>query len=340
MNQPKEKTRTTSATATERCASNLSLSLSLLRHILSSLPLHDTSLLAFTNHNCASDSFYMHEFSTVDGFVEISECMAEMAKYVANEPSVGLFFIQHHAQNAVPNVIKVKKNVVEKSHETTLHTEDLEDSVAMVRSMKECGIPIADKMIGEIQNSLVTMATKQPKRGIIHPVSSSQTERASFYALEGNEKRSNYFSNVLKSAKQKASSFKWQQLDTRGSVDFIDEKPQMYPNLPLSATSASITSSFPAIETEELPVSSPVEAETQHEETDVSDISINLLSVAERYDYFKSNKEAKLEEWLAGTGSLDDNRSTGDEKSGVSASGFIYKSPFSNSKSKGPRVQF
>ncbi|TKY51630.1 MEF2BNB-like protein [Spatholobus suberectus] len=122
----------------------------------------------------------MHEFSTVDGFVEISECLAEMTKYVANEPSVGLFFIQHHAQNAVPNVIKVQKNVVQKSHETTLRTEDLEDSTTMVRSMKECGIPIADKMIGEIKKSLVTMATKRPKRGLIRPASSSQTERASF----------------------------------------------------------------------------------------------------------------------------------------------------------------
>lgn len=264
----------------------------------------------------------MHEFSTVDGFVEISECVAEMTKYLANEPSVGLFYIQHHAQNAVPNVTKVKKNVVDKSHEITLHTEDLEDSLTMVRSMKEYGIPIADKMIGEIKKSLATTAIKQPKRGLIRSVSSSQTERAnflgntSFYAQEGNEKRSNYFSNVLKSAKQKASSFKWQQLDTReeGSIDSVDEKPQMRPNLPLSVTSASITPSSPATETDELPVSSPVEHESQHEQTDVSDISINLFSLSERYDDFKANKEAKLEEWLDGTGNLDDNCGTGDEK--------------------------
>ncbi|KAH1139278.1 hypothetical protein GLYMA_10G207600v4 [Glycine max] len=262
----------------------------------------------------------MHEFSIVDGFVEISECMAEMTKYVANEPSVGLFFIQQHAQNAVPNIIKVKKNVVEKSHETTLHTEDLEDSVTMVQSMKECGFPIADKMIREIKKSLITMETKQPKRGLIHPASSSHSERASFlgnaafYAQEGNEKRSNYFSNVLKSAKEKAGSFKWRQLDTRGSIDSTDEKPPMYPNLPLLVTSASITSSFRAAETDELPVSSQVEDESQHKQTDVSDISINLLSVSERFDDFKANKEAKLAEWLDGTGNLDDNCGTGDEK--------------------------
>ncbi|KAL2949321.1 hypothetical protein AAZX31_20G169800 [Glycine max] len=188
----------------------------------------------------------MHEFSIVDGFVEISECMAEMTKYVVNEPS--------------------------KSHETTLHTEDLEDSFTMLQSMKE---------------------------------SSSHSERASFlgntafYAQEGNEKRSNYFSNVLKSAKQKASSFKWRQLDTRGSTDSMDEKPPI------------VTSSFQAAETDELPVSSQVEEEPQHEQTDL--LILALISCQYQKD-FKANKEAKLAEWLDGTGDLDDNCGTGDEK--------------------------
>ncbi|KAL2324839.1 hypothetical protein Fmac_023897 [Flemingia macrophylla] len=264
----------------------------------------------------------MHEFSTVDGFVEISECMAQMTKYVANEPSVGLFYIQHHAQNAVPNVIKVKKNVVDKSHEMTLRTEDLDDSITMVESMKESGIPIANKMIEEIKKSLATMATKQPKRGLIRPVSSPQAERASFlgnttiYAQEGNDKRSNYFSSVLKSAKQKASSFKWRQLDTE-SIASMDEKPLMYPDLPLSVTSTTVAtsfSSFLATENDEFPVSSQVEDESQRDLTDVSEISINLLSVAERFDDFKADKEAKLEEWLDGTGNLDDKCRACDEE--------------------------
>lgn len=263
----------------------------------------------------------MHEFSTVDGFVEIGDCVAEMIKCVANEPSVGLFFIQHHTQNAVPSVNKVNKNLVEKSHETTLHREDMEDSITMVRSMKKCGFPIANEMIGEIKKSLVTMTTKQPKRGFIHKLaSSSQTERASFwgntafYAAEGNEKRSNYFSSVFKSAKQKASSLKWPQLDARGSIDSKGEKPHMYPNLPSSATSASTSSSLQCTETDELPVSSQVEDESQHEQTDISDIGNKLLSGSENFDDFKADKEAKLEEWLEGTSNLDDNWGRGDEE--------------------------
>ncbi|XP_047178616.1 uncharacterized protein LOC124845550 isoform X1 [Vigna umbellata] len=258
----------------------------------------------------------MRDFSIIDGFVEISECMAEMTKYVANEPSVGLFFIQQHAQNAVPNVIEVKKNVVEKSHETTLQTEDLEDSVTVVRSMKEHGFPIADKMIGEIKKSLNIIETKQPKRGLISPLSRPRSERASFDTHEGNKNRNNYFSNVLMSAKQKASSFKWRQHDASGSIDSMDEKPHIYPNLPLSVSSGSISSSFWAAKTEELPVASQGEDESQHEEHDASDISINLLSVSsDIYEDFKACKEAKLEEWLDGTGTLDDNCGTGGEKS-------------------------
>uniref|UniRef100_A0A1J3DZ52 Protein MEF2BNB-like protein n=1 Tax=Noccaea caerulescens TaxID=107243 RepID=A0A1J3DZ52_NOCCA len=86
----------------------------------------------------------MHVFSTVDGFAEINESLAEMIKYITNEPSVGLYYIQQHVRNAAPNVLNLNNTVLEKSRETLLHTEDLDDSIAMVKSMKECGSPIAD----------------------------------------------------------------------------------------------------------------------------------------------------------------------------------------------------
>ncbi|KAL5069484.1 hypothetical protein RYX36_020371 [Vicia faba] len=266
----------------------------------------------------------MHEFSTVDGFMEISECMADMIKYVANEPSAGLYFIQQHAQNAVPNVVKADKNVVEKVHETALSTEDLEDSITAVRSMKECGFSIVDEMIGDINKSLEIMKTKKPKRELIQSSAStprSQTERTNFWgnssfsAQEGDDKKSNYFSNVLKTAKQKVSNLKWQQTVTDGKGPiFSKEEKSQYPDLPLSITSDGITSSVQATEPDELPVSSQVEDESQYLQTDDSEISIKLLSLSERFDDFKANKEAKLEEWLEGTSNHDDCCNTDDEK--------------------------
>ncbi|KAH1261668.1 hypothetical protein GmHk_02G004476 [Glycine max] len=150
--------------------------------------LKDTSKLLYQTFASYEQYFVfgnMHGFSPVDGFVEISNCLAEVIKYVGNESSTGLFFIQHHTQNAVPNVIKLKNNIIDKSHETTLHTEDLEDSVSMVRSMKECGFPIADEMIGDIKKSLAMMTTKHPKGRLIHRLTANST----VYSQEGSEIR-------------------------------------------------------------------------------------------------------------------------------------------------------
>jgi hypothetical protein len=277
----------------------------------------------------------MRGFSTVDGFVEITECLAEMIKYIANEPSVGLFYVQQHTQNAVPNTITLKNNVVDKSREMTLHAEDSEDSISMVRSMKECGFPIADEMIRDIKKSLVIMSAKQPRRGLIHnPASGFQMGRTSswgpatwgrsaVFAQGDKERRASYFQSVFKTARQKASNFKWPQLDPRESIQTEGEKLLPYPTTTLSVTSASTSSSLLDVEVDELPLSSRIEdeplqeeeeEEEEEEESDVSLPSHNLVSVSEDFDDFKADKEAKLMEWLEGTDNLDDHRDESDAK--------------------------
>ncbi|MBA0811396.1 hypothetical protein Gohar_003297 [Gossypium harknessii] len=256
----------------------------------------------------------MNGFSTVDGFLEITESVAEMIKFVANEPSVGLFYIQQHTENAIPNIVNLRNHVVEKSHEATLHTQDLEDSITTVRSMKECGFPIADEMIKDIKSSLMLMSSKQPKRGLIHsPASSFQMGRTSSsgpmsWNPAGNIQfdGSNYFSTVIKSAKQKASNFKWPQLDTKEQMETEPQKPPSQPAPPLSVASAS-TSSIPDTEADELPVSSqmadePNEEDEKEEPEDDVELSHHKLSFgSENFDDFKADKEAKLEQWLQGT---------------------------------------
>jgi len=234
----------------------------------------------------------MHGFSTVDGFVEISNCLAEMIKYVANEPSAGLFFIQQHTQNAVPNIMKLKKNVIDKSRETTLHTEDLEDSVTMVRLMKDCGFPVADEMIGDIKKSLLTMTSKQPNRWSTHRSTSNfQTQRANsaVYTTEGSETRGNYFSSVFNYSKQNTNSHS------------CTEKP-------LPDASANTNASSQA---DKQPPSSQVEDESQ---PGPSDIGEKLSSISEKYDDFKASKQAILEEWLEGTSNNGEHSLPGDEK--------------------------
>ncbi|KAJ6717620.1 MEF2B PROTEIN [Salix purpurea] len=253
----------------------------------------------------------MHGFSTVDGFVEITESLAEMSKYAANEPSVGLFYVQQHAQNAIPNVIRLKNNVVEKSRVSNLHTEDLKDSITMVKSMKECGFPVAEEMIRDIRKSLVTMSAKQPRRGLINsPISGFQMGRTSSQRMgtwgrngddaeKDGKRTSSYISTVFKTAKEKASNFKWSPLDST-----INQAEKL-----MSSNSSQFVtctgSSLPDVEADELPLSSPTAGGQQlDEEEDQSGVNLphhNILLLPENFDEFKADKEAELEEWLGGT---------------------------------------
>ncbi|KAL3838290.1 hypothetical protein ACJIZ3_022881 [Penstemon smallii] len=267
----------------------------------------------------------MHEFSTADGFVEISENIADMIKFVANEPSVGLFYVQQHTQKAVPNLINLKNNVRDKSHETALHTEDLEDSITMIGSMKECGFPIADDMIRDIKNSLSIISTKQPKRGLLNSSSSrflgnttswspSTWGRNTIYPPEDVEKSSGYLTGVFKSAKQRAGSFKWAQVESTGPSQSKGENllHDISPALPDAVDTPSSTMKEAAAEAEDLVLSSN---EVQEDSQLGKSLSHErLLSFYENYDVFKADKEAKFEEWLGGTGN-EENR--GGEKSGT-----------------------
>ncbi|AEC09641.1 hypothetical protein AtNW77_Chr2g0260701 [Arabidopsis thaliana] len=224
----------------------------------------------------------MHEFSTVDGFAEINESLAEMIKYIANEPSVGLYYIQQHIRNAAPNVINLNNNVLEKSRETGLHTEDLEDSIAMVKSMKDCGSPIADEMIGDIKNSLAIMSSKQPRRGVILNSTSPWSRSSSITTRtrgsdnsQDNSESSNYFTSVFMTAKEKASNIKWPQLD------FKEQKSEADPNVQSN--------------------------ELKEEEEEDSGKGEHIVETT-KFEEFKAGKEASLKAWL---GDMDGNVDVG-----------------------------
>lgn len=251
----------------------------------------------------------MYEYSSpVDGFVEISEGLGEMIKSLANEPSVGLFYIQQHTHKAVPNLVNLRNNVVGKSREMSLHTEDSEDSITTVRSMKECGFPIVDDMIKDITKSIATISSKQPKKGLIsssRSVPGSQTARTSSWgpttwrSMNDVEKSSSYLSSVFKSAKQKATNLKWAQLDALESKEEEEEATRPY-------------SGAVQREEEELPISSQHIASGNQEDVRVDEL-ISKLSVGENFDEFKADKEAKLEEWLGGDSMINNNSKHGDE---------------------------
>ncbi|EOA28405.1 hypothetical protein CARUB_v10024611mg, partial [Capsella rubella] len=95
-------------------------------------------------------------------------------------------------------------NILEKSRETGLHTQDLEDSIAMVKSIKECGSPIAGDMIGYIKNSLSIIIT---------------TTTCGSDFSQDNSESNNLFTSVFKTAKEKACNMKWPQLNFKEQKD-------------------------------------------------------------------------------------------------------------------------
>lgn len=235
----------------------------------------------------------MHEFSTLDGFVDISECTAEMIKYIANEPSVGLFYVQQHTRNAVPNLVRLRNKISDASHETTLHTEDSEDSIDMVRSMRECGSPIVDEMIRDIKKTLVVMSSKQPRRGLIHDSRSGGLlmDRTGSWGPSNwgrTGEKSGYFSTVFKSATKKTSDFKWAPLDSAQLGRTADRSSSF-------ASVVSTSSSLRDLEAEELPLSCQEKPAEEEESSNCE---------AEDYDEFKAEREAKLEKWLEEHGGL------------------------------------
>ncbi|CAI9773011.1 unnamed protein product [Fraxinus pennsylvanica] len=257
----------------------------------------------------------MHQFSAVDGFLQIAEESADMIKFVANEPSVGLYYVQQHTQNAVPNLVNLQNKVVEKSHEVTLHTEDLEDSISMVTSMKEYGFPIADEMSQEIKKSLAIMSKRQPKRGLLNS-SGFRIDRTSSWspttwgrnAVHSNmedERTGGYLSSVFRSAKQRAGNFKWTQVEFKESSLPQGEKLSSCVHPTLGKVVDGSSSSMPEAEAEYLPLSSEVDELEEESRLDKSSSHQELISLSETYREFKADKEAKLEEWLGDTCNKD-----------------------------------
>lgn len=250
------------------------------------------------------------------------EGVDEMIKYLANEPTVGLFFVQRHAQTSMPYLLNIKDKVGEKIHEVTLHTEDIEDSICVVRSMTEYGLPIADEMINDINKSLHIVSMSQPKKGSIQNPNwgfqaggaGSGTQNASDYSISSGQQGEgishSYLSAVFHSAKQKAAGFRWSQTST------VPKDPQSELLVPsstslLSAINIGALSRPQGAEGEELSLSSHLSDDEIDKAGTVREslYGHGMLSTMETYDEFISEQETKLEEWLQDP--VDHNRCLG-----------------------------
>ncbi|TVU42760.1 hypothetical protein EJB05_09181 [Eragrostis curvula] len=237
--------------------------------------------------------------SPADGFLCVKDGVDGMIRYVANEPSVGLYFVQQHARASMPIFLDVKDKLVEKTHEVTLHTEDMEDSICAVRSMAEFGLPLANDMISDINNSLQIMSKAQPKRGLIqNPSWGFQSGKSSgtwddLGTANGGSSR-NYLSSMFNTAKQKASSLRWPQPDVTMKDDISENAASSA--VPESSQAGGQGASWPDTERDELPVSSRLSDGTAA--TNQSMPATDISETVETYNKFKEEQELKLQEWL------------------------------------------
>jgi len=237
--------------------------------------------------------------SPADGFLRVKDGVDGMIKYVANEPSVGLYFVQQHARASMPLLLDVKGKLAEKTHEVILHTEDMEDSICAVISMADFGLPLADDMIKDISRSLQIMSKTQPKRGLIQNPSWGFESRKSsgtwdeLGSTNGSSRR-NYLSSMFNTAKQKASSFRWPQPDFTTKDDISENSASSA--APESSQAGGQGASTPDTEKDDLPISSRLSDGTTG--TNRSLPATGVSETVEAYNKFKEEQELKLQEWL------------------------------------------
>ncbi|CAO2199899.1 unnamed protein product [Urochloa humidicola] len=247
--------------------------------------------------------------SPADGFLRVKDGVDGMIKYVANEPSVGLYFVQQHARASIPILLDVKGKLVEKTNEVTLHTEDMEDSICAVRSMADFGPPLADDMIKDISRSLQIMSKTQPKRGLIqNPTWGFQSGKSSgtldeLGATNGSSSR-NYLSSMFNTAKQKASSLRWAQPDFTIKDDSSENSASSAARE--SSQAGGQGASTPDTERDDLPVSNRLSDGTTATNKSLS--ATEISETVETYNKFKEEQELKLQEWLKEALKAEDNR--------------------------------
>ncbi|KAH9316222.1 hypothetical protein KI387_024849 [Taxus chinensis] len=157
-------------------------------------------LVLFSTSSLPSSSAE-EEFDLSNSMLEVHENIEEMIERVANEPSVGLYFVQHHIHTAVPTLHRIKVKVIDATREVFICTQDMEDAINSLKSMQECGPPIVEQMIKKLNSSISLMSSVHQPRGHHQPV--NMHGRSTFMS------RDNAVLSTLGSAFQTASRAAW-----------------------------------------------------------------------------------------------------------------------------------
>eukprot|EP00850_Spirogloea_muscicola_P009012 SM000049S16783 [mRNA] locus=s49:606185:607763:- [translate_table: standard] len=101
-------------------------------------------------------------FNQSEQLQEVYDKLADILKQLANEPSVGLYYVQQHALKATPAVVALRDTVRGTTAEAVYATEDVRAAATSVRTMKGVGPPTIDAMLARIQNCEVLRLSPKP----------------------------------------------------------------------------------------------------------------------------------------------------------------------------------
>jgi len=117
------------------------------------------------NHDPIDNLSLFWKYSSMRNCNSVHGSLTEMIKLAANEPSVGLFFVQQHVQKSAPRLLSIKNKVEDTSQEAFVCTEDMKDALNSVKSMKECGSSIIERTIKNLNSSISAMSSLHQLRG-------------------------------------------------------------------------------------------------------------------------------------------------------------------------------
>jgi hypothetical protein len=116
------------------------------------------------------------------GCFTVHDSVSELVQQVANEPSVGLYFVQQHVHKAVPGLLSIKNKLAEDTQEALLYTEDARDALTAIKTMKEYGPPAVNSMISMLTASISLLPSLRHPKSRGHPPSGATTlSRATTY---------------------------------------------------------------------------------------------------------------------------------------------------------------
>ncbi|GBG80023.1 hypothetical protein CBR_g30284 [Chara braunii] len=104
-------------------------------------------------------------YTSMAALSRLNDRITDVLKQVANEPSVGLYFVQQHVQKAVPQLCNLKKDIKELSYSASYLTDDLMTATSTVRVMKSCGLPVLDHITKTLDTTSTCLAALRSSRG-------------------------------------------------------------------------------------------------------------------------------------------------------------------------------